>query len=150
MKTCLGDCFIILLLVLFCFYIYSFISIPVLRIFFATNNSIFSILKATFSAYIIFLIFSKRKDKYIQILIKFFSCIIFFIAFYLIMTYLLKINLFITFIILFISILSSQIITCRIKKYSNKLNYLSIISIFVIYFIFLYFTDFPLKNFLFK
>jgi len=150
MKKILINTLIIFLLTSIFHFLYNILKIPILRIFLPINESIFEHIKLLFSANIIFSLFTKDKNKYLKALIRaLLSCTILLII-YLPIFLNFKEILPLTLLILFISILLSELITSKIKKNSNNLNYLSIFLILIIYFTFLCLTDNPPQNFLFK
>lgn len=150
MKKIFTNTILIFLLATIFHFLYNILRLPVLRIFLPINESIFELTKLIFTSCIFFSLFTKDENKYLKALIRgILSCIIL-LSIYIPLFLKLGEILPLTLLILFLSIFLSELITSKIKKYPNNINYLSIFFILTIYFIFICLTDNPLPNLFFQ
>lgn len=124
--------------------------------FFPINESIFQHIKMMFTStflFYLFLFLIRKKTNNISLinLISFLACLSLFLILYLPLYKAWGENLFITLLLLFISILYSQWITYFLYKSPNYkiLNIISFILIICIFIINIFLTRFPLNHYLF-
>lgn len=138
-------------------FMYDIFPNTLFAILFPVNESIFEHIKLIFNTFIIYgivdyLLLSKFKlqknNFFLNLLISALTCIVFFLIIWLPIYYKIGENMIVTLIVLFISIVFSQVISNYIlTKHNNKiLNYISIIIIIIIITTFAYFTYYPLYN----
>lgn len=156
-KTKIISVFVIFGLMSLFHFAYQFLPNTLFAILFPVNESIFEHMKLIFSTFIIYgivdyILLTKFKlpknNFFLNILISALACIGIFLIIWLPIYYKTGENMIITLIVLFISIVFSQIISYYILNSINKklLNYISIIVIIFIMTIFAYFTYYPLFN----
>lgn len=136
-------------------FIYDLIPCSITSLFFPVNESIWEHLKMIFTASVLFSLINNihKKDKniFLKAYLRMMLTIIILLTIYL------PVNLFIgeimilTLIILFISILTSEIIVSKIpsKKHYKTLNIISACLLILNFIIFTIFTYYPPKNFFF-
>ena len=148
---------------LLCFlfhFIYEWIPNTVTSIFFPVNESIWEHMKLLFSSVIFYgiidyLILQKFNIKYNNFFTSLFMSALLIIPIYLIMFlpvyYKIGNRMIITILLMFLSIILSQVISYYILKYKdlNNINIISIILIIISYIIFAYLTYYPIKTELF-
>ena len=138
-------------------FIYRLFPNNVISIFFPINESIWEHLKLLFTSSLIFSIFNLiiRKDKnnffsitFIRSIILITILLVLFLPIY----YIFGANIILTLILLFISIIITEIIMSKIsnKKLIKYLNFISVFLIIISYFIFGYLTYNPPKFDLFR
>lgn len=130
----------------------------IIAVFFPTNESIFQHMKMIFTTYFIFyfILFVLRKkldleNVFLADLVSSITAIAVFLLVYLPVYFAIGENMIFTFILLFITILISQIVGSyfMIKKEDKNLEILSIIFISIIFIISGYLTFHPIENFFF-
>lgn len=136
---------------------YSFLPNTLFAILFPVNESIFEHIKLIFNTFIIYgivdyILLTKFKlpknNFFLNILISALACIGIFLIIWLPIYYKIGENMIITLIVLFVSIIFSQIISYHILNLNHNrlLNYISIITTILIMTVFAYFTYYPLYN----
>ena len=151
MKIIITNSLKIFLLCLILHFLYHILKMPILRIFLPTKENIFEYIKLLFTANILFSLFKKDSNKYLKALLQGILSntilLVFYTTIFLKTGKLLPLTLS---IFLLISILISEFFNSKIKIYPKKVEYYSIFMILTIYYIFLYLTDYPLNNLIFK
>ena len=129
---------------------YSLLPSFITSLFFPVNESIFEHMKLIFTSSIVYTLLSNYFYKYDKVLLLSYLrgmfTILVLLAIYIPVKNLLGEILPITLIILFLSILISEIITFKIYKNNEFLNIIAFILIIISYIVFIYFTYHPIKN----
>jgi len=157
MKKIITNSLLLFLLSIFISFVYKVLPYFITLTFSPVNNSIFEYLKLIFSSYIIFLILKlvflktrEANDIKNHFYLGLFNIAIFLIL-YLPVILIFKENIFLAYIINFISISITMFLYQKLEKKQNnsKENNLFIIPIVLLFIMFTYFSYHPLKNFLF-